>query len=59
MAVIAKYYPPITGLPMAADIYARIVNIPCHPGMAALTDAQISSLFRQWAGQTRDTKKDI
>ena len=59
LVAVGKYYPPITGLAMAAEIYARIVNVPCHPGMAGLTDAQISSLFRQWAGQAQATKKDI
>jgi hypothetical protein len=50
LVAVAKYYPPIRGLPVASDLYARIVNVPCHAGVAALSDGQISLLFRQWAG---------
>lgn len=34
---LRKYYPPLSpDAPRAADLYSRIVNVPCHPGMAAL-----------------------
>jgi dTDP-4-amino-4,6-dideoxygalactose transaminase len=44
-----KYYAPITGRPTAADIYAKILNVPCHPGVAELSDQQMSTLFARWA----------
>lgn len=28
-------------MPIAEDLFARIVNIPCQPGMADLSDDQI------------------
>jgi dTDP-4-amino-4,6-dideoxygalactose transaminase len=49
LVAVAKYYPPIHGLPVASDLYARVVNVPCHPGVAALSDGQISLLFSRWA----------
>lgn len=36
-----RYYHPLADTPKAFDIYNRIVNIPCHPGMATLSDADI------------------
>ena len=39
--VIRKYYLPLTAAPTASALYARIVNVPCHPGMAALGDHEI------------------
>jgi dTDP-4-amino-4,6-dideoxygalactose transaminase len=36
-----KYYVPIADTPVASDLFAHIVNIPAHPTMARLTDAQI------------------
>jgi dTDP-4-amino-4,6-dideoxygalactose transaminase len=42
MLVIRKYYKPLTGLSQNAwTIYEHIVNIPCHPDMAALRDEEI------------------
>ena len=49
LVTTAKYYRPITGKPVATDIYDRIVNVPCHPGLAALSDEQIHGLFVHWA----------
>ena len=41
--VLHKYYRPLSGsAPNAWDIYRRIVNVPCHPGMAALADDEIA-----------------
>lgn len=40
--VLRKYYKPLAGLSKnARNIYEHIVNIPCHPGMAALRDHEI------------------
>jgi dTDP-4-amino-4,6-dideoxygalactose transaminase len=40
--VMEKYYRPLSAAcPTAAAIYASIVNIPCHPGMALLADEEI------------------
>jgi dTDP-4-amino-4,6-dideoxygalactose transaminase len=41
--VLRKYYRPLAdAAPNAWDIYRRIINIPCHPGMAALTDDEVA-----------------
>jgi dTDP-4-amino-4,6-dideoxygalactose transaminase len=48
LVAVAKYYRPISGMVNASEIYSRIVNIPCHPGMALLSDHQISGLFERW-----------
>jgi dTDP-4-amino-4,6-dideoxygalactose transaminase len=43
---VAKYYRPLgNAAPVAADLYAHIVNVPCHPGMAAVDDDAILRLF--------------
>ena len=36
-----RYYHPMANTPQAFDIYDRIVNVPCHPGMQALSDQDI------------------
>ncbi|RTL54739.1 MAG: DegT/DnrJ/EryC1/StrS aminotransferase family protein [Bradyrhizobiaceae bacterium] len=47
---VAKYYPPLGGpCPVAADLYARIVAVPCHPGMADIEDDVLRGFFRQLA----------
>ncbi len=51
LVAVAKYYPPVTGRPAATDIYARIVNVPCHPGVAVLSDVQIATLLQRWASR--------
>lgn len=40
-ATFAKYYRPLALLPQVTYLYERLINIPCHPDMAQLTDAQI------------------
>ena len=49
--VIRKYYKPLSETPSgnAQAIYDRIVNIPCHPDMAALRDEEISNCLRDIA----------
>ena len=39
----AKYYKPLAATPQAGALFARIVNIPCHPTMAQLSDDQIAA----------------
>lgn len=36
-----KYYKPQTNTPNAIDIFRRVVNIPTHPEMSILSDAEI------------------
>lgn len=38
---MGKYYIPLAPLPEVTSLFRRLVNIPCHPGMAALTDQEI------------------
>jgi dTDP-4-amino-4,6-dideoxygalactose transaminase len=49
--VIRKYYKPLMETPTgnAQAIYDRIVNIPCHPDMAALRDEEIGTCLRDIA----------
>lgn len=42
-----KYYRPLAEpYPVAASIYCRIVNIPCHGDMAAIPDCELESVLR-------------
>lgn len=36
-----RYYHPLTETNNAFDIYNRIINVPCHAGMATLSDQEI------------------
>jgi dTDP-4-amino-4,6-dideoxygalactose transaminase len=57
--VVAKYYRPLgDGCPVAADLYARMVNVPCHPGMAAIGDVTIRQFFRNLADWTTGAGTD-
>lgn len=38
---LGKYYTPLASLPTIRRLFSRLVNIPCHPDMAALTDHAI------------------
>ncbi len=38
---LRKYYKPIAPTPNAVEIYSRILNVPCHPGMSRLSEDQI------------------
>ncbi len=49
---VAKYYRPLSSnCPVAAQLYSRIVNVPCHPGMTAIDDATIVRFFRALPGR--------
>jgi hypothetical protein len=44
---VAKYYQPLAGnCEVAVDLFSRIVNVPCHPGMAEIGDDELSRFFR-------------
>ena len=36
-----KYYKPLSALPRTTDLFAHLVNIPTHPDMARLSDADL------------------
>lgn len=40
--VVRKYYRPLAPTPKASNLYSRVVCIPVHPDMAALSSAQIA-----------------
>jgi dTDP-4-amino-4,6-dideoxygalactose transaminase len=51
---IEKYYRPLSAnCPVAADIYSRIVNVPCHPMMADVTDAEILDCLHEVGQRAR------
>lgn len=44
--VSRKYYRPLApGFAVAEEIYARVINVPCHPAMAAVPTAEIEAFF--------------
>ncbi|MCF8467852.1 MAG: DegT/DnrJ/EryC1/StrS family aminotransferase [Sneathiella sp.] len=43
--MLSKYYLPLADTPACMDIYSRLVNIPCHPNVALLTDEQLLEDF--------------
>jgi dTDP-4-amino-4,6-dideoxygalactose transaminase len=49
--VMEKYFEPLSAeCPTAAAVYASIVNIPCHPEMALLSDEEIRSCLDRLPG---------
>jgi dTDP-4-amino-4,6-dideoxygalactose transaminase len=49
--VMEKYFEPLSAeCPTAAAVYANIVNIPCHPEMALLSDEEIRSCLERLPG---------
>jgi dTDP-4-amino-4,6-dideoxygalactose transaminase len=52
---VAKYYRPLgDDCPVAADLYSRMVNVPCHPGIAAIDDVTFRHFFRGLTGRHAD-----
>lgn len=39
--IVQKYYPPLKDTPVASDLYRRMANFPCHPGLRWLSDTDI------------------
>ncbi|MBT9292014.1 DegT/DnrJ/EryC1/StrS family aminotransferase [Prosthecodimorpha staleyi] len=56
-----RYYRPLSpDAPVAASIYRRMLNLPCHPGMAAISNEEIRSLLTVVAGEVgAGTPEDI
>ncbi len=53
--VARKYYRPLAAEAATAHwLYDRILNVPCHPGMAALADAEIASALEQMVSQAAE-----
>ena len=49
---VSKYYRPLApGFAVAADLFSRMVNVPCHPAMAAISDEELEMFFGalKWA----------
>lgn len=42
---LAKYYKPLKPLPVLSGLFAHLVNVPSHPDVAELSDAQIRDAF--------------
>lgn len=52
-----RYYRPLSSdAPVAADLYSRMINIPCHPGMAAIRTEEMLSFFTALARHGRGSK---
>ncbi|MCP4383172.1 MAG: hypothetical protein GY798_17430, partial [Hyphomicrobiales bacterium] len=44
---VAKYYRPLSSdCAVARDLFDRIVNVPCHPGMAEVADGEICRFLK-------------
>lgn len=50
---LAKYYPPLVGLPRTLQLYEHMVCLACHPGMADFSDDEIYNGLRALIG-TKD-----
>lgn len=49
-----RYYRPLApDAPVAADLYGRMINVPCHPGMAAIETDEMLSYFKALAAHGR------
>jgi len=48
---LAKYYQPLRDLPRVTALFSRLVNVPCHPDLARLTDDQIAEDLRLLSGR--------
>ena len=44
---LGKYYKPLAVTPNCNELYKRLVNVPCHPDVAALSRDQIDSVFER------------
>ena len=48
---VRKYYTPLTGRGTAADLFRRIVNVPCHPEVAQVSDRDIITMLEGLIGR--------
>jgi hypothetical protein len=44
---LQKYYKPLGGGPVSHDLYSRVVNVPCHPDVAALADDALDEMLER------------
>lgn len=52
---VGKYYRPLAmGNPVAEELYARMINTPCHPGMQAIGDSELLDFFAALAAGPDD-----
>jgi dTDP-4-amino-4,6-dideoxygalactose transaminase len=42
---LGKYYKPLRELPVLSELFERLVNVPCHPDVAGITDVQFLEEF--------------
>ena len=45
---LAKYYPPSVGpetAPVANELFGRVVNVPCHPQVAEVSEDVLFDLL--------------
>ena len=47
---LAKYYKPLRSFATVSDLYARLVNVPCHADVEGRTDGQIEAELRGCLG---------
>lgn len=43
--ILGKYYRPLAELPMTTWLFSRLVNIPTHPDVAGISDADLSKVI--------------
>lgn len=46
LLTMRKYYKPLANTPQANDLYSRIINFPCHPDVAQISDKDILELLK-------------
>lgn len=49
---VGKYYRPLSSLPIADDLYRRVLNIPSHPDMSQIPDQVLRGLVQSIASET-------
>jgi dTDP-4-amino-4,6-dideoxygalactose transaminase len=47
--VVHKYYRPVASRPRADALYARVVCLPCHGGVARVADDELRAALSAWA----------
>lgn len=55
---LRKYYEPLErGHATADDLYARIVNVPCHPGLEALSEGALRDCLAALLSESRPGRR--
>jgi dTDP-4-amino-4,6-dideoxygalactose transaminase len=47
LITIQKYYRPLAELPVAQDLFSRIINVPCHTALTKCNDTLINTFFKE------------